>query len=132
MDLITVAIISAIAKLSDTVIQDAYEALKAVIVRKYGLESDVVDSIKKLEDKPESAGRRETLSEEIIDSNAGKDPDILRAFQDLQALLQNQHNSGGQVNIQVSGGTVQGIVGAGQAQVGTISFEDNTRDSWQQ
>jgi hypothetical protein len=83
MDPITVAIVAALGKLGENVIKDAYDALKVAIAHKCGVNSNVVEAIENLEKKPDSAGRKETLKEEIVTSKIDKDTDILNVAQVL-------------------------------------------------
>ena len=106
MDPITTAVIAAITAgvtggITDTgkkVIVDAYEALKIMLKKKFGGESDLIKSIEGLETKPESTGRREMLKEEVIATRAEQDLDILQAAQDLLDKLSVQ--PGGEQHIQ--------------------------------
>lgn len=91
MDPVTAAIIaglsaSAIAgvpKAAEQVIADAYAGLKALITRKFGGESDVAKAVAGLESKLDSAGRKETLGEEVKAARVDQDPEILKAAQAL-------------------------------------------------
>ena len=65
MDLLTTAIIAAVGKLADMAVKDGYEKLKAVIAKKLGDNNEVVVAAEKLERKPDSDGRRQTLQEEV-------------------------------------------------------------------
>lgn len=116
MDPITLAITSALAKLSENVIADAYQALKAAIAHKCGIDSDVAKAVENLEKKPESAGRIETLREEVVAAKVDQDPDLvktanallskLRDFPDAQTII-NQTVRGNQ-NIFSGTGNVTG------------------------
>jgi disulfide oxidoreductase YuzD len=44
--------------------EDAYQQLKAVLKRKFGDDSDIVEAVDKLEKKPDSEARKELLREE--------------------------------------------------------------------
>ena len=79
MDLIYSAIIAALGKLGEHTIKDGYEALKALIKRKFGQHQDLNDAIQKIEDKPDSPGRRETLKEEINAVKVDQDEEIVKA-----------------------------------------------------
>ena len=78
MDLIYSAIIAALGKLGEHTIKDGYEALKALIKRKFGQHQDLNDAIQKIEDKPDSPGRRETLKEEINAVKVDQDEEIVK------------------------------------------------------
>lgn len=110
MDVITTAIIAALAALSKDAIEDSYNALKSALKKKFGSQSNVVDAVEGLEKKPESEGRQATLQEEIANARVNDDTEIVRLAQDLLNKLQNQ--SGRQQTINqtqtntVSGNTV--------------------------
>ncbi len=112
MDLITTAIVGALANLSKDAIQDGYGALKTALKKKFGSESDLVDAVDKLEKKPDSEGRKATLQEEVEIAKVNDDPDIIRLAQDLLDKIKEQ--PGGQQIInqtqtnEVSGVTVGG------------------------
>lgn len=88
MDPITTAIVAALAKLSEGAIQDAYGALKKLIKRKLGERSDVADAVDRLEQKPDSAGRRATLEEEVAAAGAPADDELVAAARDLIARIE--------------------------------------------
>jgi hypothetical protein len=92
MEPITTALVAALGKLAEPAVKDAYDALKALIVRKLGGKHPVVDAVDRLEKKPESGGRRETLGEEIAGSAAAADAEIIAA---ARALLENVKKHGG-------------------------------------
>lgn len=74
----------------ENVVNDAYPKLKAVLKRKFGDDSDVVESIESLEAKPESRGRKVTLEEELEASGADQDPEVREAAQELLDRLKAQ------------------------------------------
>jgi seryl-tRNA synthetase len=89
MDPITTAIVTALANLSTTAIKDAYEALKAAIAKKFGVNSEINKAVKSLEEKPDSGGRKEVLQEEIKAAKAEQDTDLQEIAQGLlQAIKQ--------------------------------------------
>jgi hypothetical protein len=104
MDPITTAIITALStgalssltEVSKTVITDAYTQIKALLASKFGTTSDVVHAVEQVEAKPDSAGRRAMLQEEITAVKADQDPDLLRTAQTLLHLLQASSGEGSQ------------------------------------
>lgn len=92
MDIITTAIIAALAALSKDAIYDSYNALKSALKKKFGSESDVVDAVEGLEKKPNSEGRKAILKEEIANAKVNDDTEIVRLAQDLLDQLQDQPN----------------------------------------
>jgi disulfide oxidoreductase YuzD len=79
MELIYSAIIAALGKLGEHTIKDGYEALKALIKRKFGQKQDLNEAIQKIEDKPDSPGRQATLKEEITAAKVDQDEEIVKA-----------------------------------------------------
>jgi hypothetical protein len=77
---------------------DAYEKLKATLRRRFGDDSDVVEAVDKLEQKPDSKGRKQTLQEEVEASGADQDPEVREAAQEL--LDQVKAQPGGEQHIQ--------------------------------
>jgi hypothetical protein len=98
MEPVTTALIAALAKMAEPAVKDAYEGLKALLVKKLGARNAVLDAVGDLEKKPDSAGRRETLHEEVTASAVANDPDIVAA---ARTLLENvQRVGGGQQTVQ--------------------------------
>lgn len=98
MDPITTAIIAAVAagvtKVGPQAIADAYTALKDLLKSKFGVHSDVFKSVDDLEAKPDSAGRKATLQEEVAAAKADQDPDIRKAAQELLDKISAQPGGG--------------------------------------
>ena len=98
MDPITLALTSALGNLGITAINDAYQALKAALQKKYGVESDLLDAVNKLEKKPESDSRQGVLEEEVKVTDISNDKEILKL---AQALLEEvKSHPGGEGRIQ--------------------------------
>ncbi len=102
MDPITTAIVAALSagaisgltETSKTAITDAYARLKTLLTKKFGGESDVVHAVNEVEAKPDSAGRKATLQEEIAAVKADQDQEVLHAAQALLQLLQASPEGG--------------------------------------
>lgn len=90
MDLITTAIITALANLSKDVIKDSYNILKDTLKSKFGSSSDVIDAVERLEKKPDSKGRRDTLQEEIENAKVYDYDEIVQLAQSLLDKLQDE------------------------------------------
>lgn len=107
METLTTAIIAALGNLGVKAVGDAYEGVKALLLRKFGAESDLADAVKKLEKQPDSKGRQDTLKEDAAAAGADKDAEIIKAAQALLDAVKAQ--PGGEeavrsiVNQQVSG-----------------------------
>ncbi len=112
MDVITTAIIAALAALSKDAIKDSYNALKSALKNNFGSESEVVEAVEGLEKKPDSKGRQATLQEEIENAKVNDDIEIIQLAQDLLNKLKDE--PGGQQIINqtqtntASGNTVTG------------------------
>jgi hypothetical protein len=129
MDPITTAILAALPVLGTDVaksaVKDAYDGLKAVIQRKWGASSPVGRAVTSLEEDPKSKAQAAVLEEKVAAVKATEDSDVLQALQALVEALKASGQAGEQVaNIQftMSGGTVQGVAGAGSVNVGTMNF----------
>lgn len=97
MDPITLAITAALGNLGQAVIQDAYNALKAALQHKFGVDSDLVEAVDRLEQKPDSKARQAMLQEEVETAQANQDPGLVQIAQALLEKLKDL--PGGQVNI---------------------------------
>ncbi len=99
MDPVTSAIIAALAaggtsKTGETGVADAYDTFKAVLKQKFGLDSDLIEAINLLEKKPDSAGRKEMLKEEVATVKADQDPEILAATRTLLDKISQVNGTG--------------------------------------
>jgi hypothetical protein len=95
MDPVTAAIIAALSAgaasgatdVAKKAVVEGYEGLKALLKKKFGSNSDAADALEKLQAKPDSQGRRETLAEELRAANATGDPELARSAQSLLELV---------------------------------------------
>jgi hypothetical protein len=101
-----------------TAVVDAYGGLKSLIKIRFGGHSEAAVAIDRLEAKPDSDGRRQTLSEELQSANVGTDPEIASAAQALLALIRALPD--GEKNIQFAQG--QGIAQADRGSTATVSL----------
>lgn len=112
MDPITLAITGALANLGQQVIRDAYTALKAALLEKYGPKSELAGAVNHLEQKPDSKARQGVLQEEVAGARADQDAGLLRLTNELLDKL--KATSGAQtavhqdVRIQGNGNIVTG------------------------
>ena len=82
-------------------------------------------AVQDLEAKPQSQGRAETLKEEVAATKAIEDPEAMQEVSRLVEVLKREGIGGqavAEIKIHISGGTVQGVVGAQRVEVGTMSF----------
>jgi hypothetical protein len=103
MDPITAAIVAAVSagalggltEVSKTALADSYGKLKALLVKKFGQQSDMVQAVAQLEAKPASQARQELLGEEVAAVSADHDADLLQVAQAvLQALQSSSAHAG--------------------------------------
>jgi len=131
MDPITAAIVAVLPALTSdlmkSAVKDAYDGLKEIIQRKCAPVAKAVDA---LETNPQSKGQAAVVAETVADAKATEDADIMRA---LAKLLDEMKKQGigpkGGIEIAISGGTVQGVVGAQSVSVGSMSFAAPPRES---
>ncbi len=110
--IIVTAIVGALGKLSESVVKDTYEKLKSTLAKKYSKHSELADAVEKLEKKPDSVGRAQTLKEEIDAVKADQDPEVVKL---AQALLDELNrlgiSSGSSTVVQQAGDNVIQIAG---------------------
>ena len=103
---------SGVTEASKNAITDAYAAVKALLVQKFGPKSDLVDAVERVEASPTSSGRKETLQEEADAAKADQDPEIVAAARELLSRIKAV--PGGEQHIH----NVQKAVGSYIAQAG--------------
>jgi hypothetical protein len=77
---------------------DAYQGLKTILKRKFGDDSEVVEAVDKLEQKPDSEARKALLKEEVEAAGADNDLEVREAAQELRELIEAQ--PGGEQHVQ--------------------------------
>jgi hypothetical protein len=112
VDPITGAVTGALGKLAEPAVKDAYEALKALIVRRFGAAGAVAKAVETLEAQPHSATGQAVLAEEITASAAAKDAELLR-LADLLAEKVRSVSSGAQTVRQHVSGNHNVVSGTG-------------------
>jgi hypothetical protein len=127
MDPITAAILAALAagalkgvgKLGQDVLSDAYEGLKGLLRRKFGEQSDAVQTVASLEQRPESGARAAVVAEALGEVRAGDDPEILAA---AQAILDQVRKlpGGDKVVQQVTGSSYVALAAGGSTASVTV------------
>jgi disulfide oxidoreductase YuzD len=129
MDPITTAILATIPALASDLLKssakDAYEGLKAVIHRKWGGTSPIAKSVDALEAKPKSTEQATALAENVAKANATADSEVMQALSKLVDELKKDGIGGkavARIAINITGGTVQGVVGAENVSIGSMSF----------
>ena len=97
MDPITTAIIAAAAagvassagEVGQQAVRDAYNGLKVLLKQKFGA-GDLVEAVDKVEQKPDSEGRRAMLQEEVATAQAYQDPELKQAAETLLAQMEQE------------------------------------------
>jgi hypothetical protein len=124
MDPITAAVLAVLPGLATDAIKSAYEGLKGVIRRKYG-DAGPIKAIAALEEDPKSKAQAAVLEEKVGAVKAAEDPEIAQALHQLLEQMK-KHGVGGEavakIQFNMSGGVVQGVAGAENVQIGSMSF----------
>lgn len=89
MDLVSLAITSAVSKLAEAVIRDAFDTLKKSIEHRVGKKSKLAQAVNDLEDNPQSSARKEVLIEEVVLAKAHKDEQIRKYAERLLTSLKS-------------------------------------------
>ena len=90
METLTTAIIAALGNMGVKAVGDAYEGVKALVLRKFGADSDLADAVKKLEKQPDAQWRQVALQGEAEAAGADKDEEIIKAAQALLDAVKAQ------------------------------------------
>jgi hypothetical protein len=130
MDPITTVIVAALpamaSELAKSAVKDTYGALKSMIRRKWGNEGSVAKAVDALEANPNSRPQAQTLAEQVAAVNGTKDAEVMRAVAKLADELKKKGIGGeavARIAINISGGNVQGVVGAENTSIGSMTFE---------
>jgi hypothetical protein len=129
MDPITTAIVAAIPALASGLVtssvKDAYEGLKSIIRRKWGDAAPISKAITAIEKDPTSRAQAAVLEERVGAVKATEDADVLQALRVLVEQMKT-HGIGGEavasIQLNISGGTQTGIIGAQNVSAGTMTF----------
>jgi hypothetical protein len=97
---LTAGTASGLTEASKAAITDGYQALKGLLVKRFGGRSQVVQAVEYLESKPESLARQEGLAEEIRAVLGEQDDEVLAAAKQLLTLAPAQQAGFGKFTIQ--------------------------------
>jgi len=103
MEPVSTAMVAALAMISEKVVKDAYDGLKGLLIKKFGTQSELVATTEALEKQPDSAGRRETLKEELAAANADSDEQIVAAARALLEAIRSVPGGEQTINQTVTG-----------------------------
>jgi hypothetical protein len=134
MDPITAAILAALPALASDVVKsgvkDAYEGLKAMIRRKWGDAAPISKAISAIEEDPNSKAQAAVLEEKVAAVKATEDAEVAQALHQLVEQMKT-HGIGpeavGRIQFNMSGGVVQGVAGAENVQIGSMTFGAPTK-----
>ena len=126
MEPITAAILAALSSdLVKTGLSDAYEGLKAVIRRKWGESAPINKAITAVEGDPKSKAQAAVLEEKVAAAKAADDSEVLQALHQLVEQMKTRGVGGeavAKIQFNMSGGVVQGVAGAENVQIGSMTF----------
>ena len=129
MDPITTTILAALGVIGSEVIKsgvkDAYEGLKAVIRRKWGESAPISKAIAALEEDPQSKAQAAVLEEKVSQVKATDDAEVAQALHKLVQQMKTDGIGGeavARIRFNMSGGVVQGVAGAENVQIGSMTF----------
>ncbi len=129
MDVITTAIISALAGLSKDAVKDSYNAIKAALKEKFGAKSELMEAIDKLEKKPDSKGRQEVLQEEVEEAKVNDDTEIVQLAQELLDKLKDQPGKQVVITQTVSHVKYAATSATGKASIGKVTEHQASKDN---
>jgi hypothetical protein len=75
-------------KVASKAVEDAYGALKKLLVQKLGANSEAAEAVAKLEAKPDSEARKAAVAEEFSAAKVADDAELLAAAQHLKTALE--------------------------------------------
>jgi len=119
MDPITLALVSALSaglasgvtKIGESVVGDAYQALKTALGKRFGKKSEMLKAVKNLEADPGSIHTQQALSRSVRNAEADRDREILRLAENLNKTVINITQSAGDNAVQIGqGNTLSGVV----------------------
>ena len=108
--LIVGALVAGAAKVGEQAIQDAYNGLKALIVRKFSGNNKIEGALQGVEDDSETW--QKPLEKALAEVDAGKDAELVAAAQRLKSELAKVGDTFGMSSTQIGGqGNVQQNIG---------------------
>lgn len=105
-------------------VKDAYAALKNALIKKFGGQADVIDAAKKVEEKPASQGRADTLKEELEAVKDKLDAELVDLAKKVDAAL--KRDGSGAVTNTGDGAIAYGAGATAVSKGGVIVNGDNS------
>ena len=90
MDIFTSAIAAALGNLGSAAVLGAYQAVKTLVLRKFGADHKMTKALEELEQEPDSDGWKLVLQEAAKKCGADKDEEIIKAAQALLDAVKAQ------------------------------------------
>lgn len=87
--------VAASKDVAEQAIKDCYSNFKALLKRKFGQQNELADAIALVEARPDSEGRKSTLSEEIVRAKADQDAEVIENARKLIEVLRAHGQAGG-------------------------------------
>src|SRR5437879_4704555 len=84
---LTVGATGGLTDTAKTAMSDAYQGVKALLAKKFGAKSAVVEAVTHLEAKPDSSARQQGVQEEVVATHAEQDNEVLALARHLLSLL---------------------------------------------
>ena len=130
MDPITSAIVFGMAgNFATDAVKAIYQALKNTLKKKYGSDSDLVDAIEKLEQKPNSKARQDTVQEEVASAKALNNSEILKLAEQLLDKVKEQPGGEQVITQTISNVKYAATSGTGSASISNITEHGTSKDN---
>jgi hypothetical protein len=98
----------AITDTTKTAISEKFNKLKDLLVKKFGAHSEVVQTVEKLEAKPESQGYQQVLQESLAARKTDLDEELVAAANQILILVKSQQTSQSNITIHQDHANIQG------------------------
>jgi len=100
---------------ASTAVKEGYEGLKALLKRRFAGDPGSEVALERYPDAP--TVWQKPLEHALEETGAGEDEEIVQAAQALATVVDPQGAAAGKYTLNISGGTVQGLVQGDQNQV---------------
>ena len=108
---LTAGFMGGVTKIGESLVGDAYKALKSALSRKFGKKSGVIKSVRKLEADPRSGEAQNALARSIRETGADRDQELLQLADQLSRTVINITQSAGDNAVQIGkADNISGVV----------------------